>query len=246
MAVTRRKADQVADDLLHRIVSGELDVGSILPREDELAARYGVNRGVIREAIKLLEVHRLVRPQRRRGTEVLDPLASLSPEVLKAMLMPSPGRVEPTMLAELLELRASLDEDLTALAAERRTEDDLRELEIRLQELREALDDAPRYAAAMQRLGLTMARATQNRIYLMFVHWHGRVMADAGEVMLEARAPSEAHLQGLELLVELVRARDVEGARALVRTFHAYATPMLLERAEALAREATGVASSSG
>jgi len=70
-----RKADRVAHDLLRRIVSGELPVGSLLPREDELAARYQVNRSVIREAVKLLEVHRLVRPVRRRGTEVLSPLA---------------------------------------------------------------------------------------------------------------------------------------------------------------------------
>src|SRR5688572_11597010 len=81
-----RKADRVSRDLLGRIVSGDLPVGSILPKEDELAEHYQVNRSVIREAIKLLEVHRLVRPVRRRGTEVLSPLSSMSPEVLRALL----------------------------------------------------------------------------------------------------------------------------------------------------------------
>lgn len=84
-----RKADRVAQDLLRRIVAGEVEVGSLLPKEAELAEAHGVNRSVIREAIKLLEVHRLVRPIRRRGTEVLDPMASMSPEVLRAMLVPS-------------------------------------------------------------------------------------------------------------------------------------------------------------
>ena len=63
-ARTPRKADRVADDLLRRIVAGEHTVGSILPREAELAEEYEVNRSVVREAIKLLEVHRLVRPVR--------------------------------------------------------------------------------------------------------------------------------------------------------------------------------------
>ena len=230
MAIAKRKADQVADDLLQQIVSGELSVGSLLPRENELADRYGVNRGVIREAIKLLEVHRLVRPQRRRGTEVLDPLASLSPEVVSAMLIPQPGRVDPAMFAELLEVRTSLDETLTGLAAANRTEDDLVEIEATLDALRAAYDDPPRYAALMQRLGLAIAAATQNRIFLMFAHWHGRVVADAGELMLQLRSPSPEHLQGVELMVQLIRDRDVAGAQQLVRTFHAYATPLLLER----------------
>ena len=39
MAIAKRKADQVADDLLRRIVAGELTVGSLLPRENELADR---------------------------------------------------------------------------------------------------------------------------------------------------------------------------------------------------------------
>ena len=85
-AASPRKADLVARDLMRRIVSGEVSVGSLLPKEEELAAGYRVNRSGVREAVKLLEVHRLVRPVRRRGTEVLSPLSSLSPEVLRALL----------------------------------------------------------------------------------------------------------------------------------------------------------------
>src|SRR5688572_19789978 len=119
-ALAARKADVVARDLMRRIVGGELPVGSLLPKEDELAARYRVNRSVIREAVKLLEVHRLVRPVRRRGTEVLSPLASLSPEVLRALLVPSPGRIDPRVLGGLLEIRAALDVEMSGRAAERR------------------------------------------------------------------------------------------------------------------------------
>src|SRR5688572_16140682 len=116
-----RKADRVARDLLGRIVGGELAVGTLLPKEDELAAQFGVNRSVIREAIKLLEVHRLVRPIRRRGTEVLSPLSSMSPEVLRAMLSPRAGVIDRRVLGGFLEIRAALDVQMTGLAAERRS-----------------------------------------------------------------------------------------------------------------------------
>src|SRR5688572_25376961 len=120
-----RKADDVAHDLMSRIVSGDIEVGSLLPRESDLAASYGVNRSVVREANKLLEVHRLVRPTRRRGTEVLDPLASVTPAVLRAMLADDRGRIDVAMLGEFLELRAFLDARMSALAAARRDDADL-------------------------------------------------------------------------------------------------------------------------
>ena len=59
-----RKADLVANELLRKIVSGAVDVGSLLPKQNELAAEYGVNQSVVPEAIKLPEVHQLVRPVR--------------------------------------------------------------------------------------------------------------------------------------------------------------------------------------
>ena len=105
----RRKADKVADSLLRSIVSGEISIGSLLPKEAELAEHHGVNRSVIREAIKLLEVHRLVQPRRRRGTEVLDPMASLSPEVIEAMLAPEAGRLDPEVLADLLRVLGAIE-----------------------------------------------------------------------------------------------------------------------------------------
>src|SRR5688572_18206526 len=133
-----RKADTVADSLLRRIVSGELPAGTLLPREDEIARQHGVNRGVVREAMKLLEVHRLVRPTKRRGTEVHDRRASTSPEVLRAMLVTEPGRVDASVLACVAEIRAHLDGEIAALAAARRTDEDLAALEAGLSGLRAA------------------------------------------------------------------------------------------------------------
>ncbi len=226
-----RKADRVAQDLLRRIVAGELSVGSLLPKEAELAAQHGVNRSVVREAIKLLEVHRLVRPIRRRGTEVLDPLASMSPEVLRAMLAPSPGRVDRDVLADFLEVRAALDVQMTMLAAERRTDEDLKRLESTLEVLESALHDRPRNDRASAALTREIARATHNRIFEMMVWWHQTVATDLSDIFRVVRPANEPHLQGLTLLVGLIRRREVEQVRTLVTAFHEWATPRLLAAA---------------
>lgn len=226
-----RKADRVAQDLLRRIVRGELDVGSLLPKEAELAARYEVNRSVIREAIKLLEVHRLVRPVRRRGTEVLDPVASLSPEVLRAMIQPSPGHIDRAVFRDFLELRTSVDIQMSVLAAERRTDEDLAEFDACLEALEAALHHRDRYDAAADRLSRAMARATHNRVYEMMAWWNLQVARDLQDVFRTVRPPNEPHLAGIRLLVDLVRKREVEQVRTLVDAFHAWATPRMLAAA---------------
>lgn len=213
-----------------RVVSGELSPGDLLPKENELAERYAVNRSVVREAVKLLEVHKLVRPVRRRGTEVLDPMRSLSPEVLRAMLSPGAGRIDRRMLEGLLEVRAALDVEMSGLAAQRRTDADLAAMRACIERARGARND-PRYPSLAQELPLLVARATHNPVYEMLAHWNQVVMSDLGELFAMARPTTDAHFQGIELLVDLVMRREVDAVRSLVRAFHVWATPRVLAAA---------------
>ncbi len=226
-----RKADRVSRDLLGRIVRGEVEVGSLLPREDELAKEYRVNRSVIREAIKLLEVHRLVRPIRRRGTEVLSPLASMSPEVLRAMLCPTPGVIDRHVLVGLLEIRACLDIEMMGIAAARRTRRDIEAMNRILVRMRAIIDengDPHAYFDFADELSLAFARATKNPLFEMLAAWHRTVVKDLESLFVFVRAPSISHHQALVTLVEQIRWKDVEGARRVVTAFHAWSTPRLI------------------
>jgi GntR family transcriptional repressor for pyruvate dehydrogenase complex len=224
-----RKADAIADDLLHRIVRGELAPGALLPREEELAASHGVTRGVVREALRALETSRLIRPTKRRGTEVLDPLASISPAVLRAMLLPDGRRVDRRALADVLEVRAHLDALMNALAAERRDEGDMARIDAALARLASLFHEPRRYVRAMDDLALEIARATKNRLFEMLVHWHGEVARDLEDVLFYVRFPTEPQLEGVRFLVDSIRARDAETARRLTETFHEWASARLLE-----------------
>jgi len=226
-----RKADRVSHDLLRQIVAGEVQPGDLLPKEDILAKTYGVNRSVVREAVKLLEVHRLVRPIKRKGTVALNPMGSLSPEVIHAMLSPSPGAFDMDVLADVLEIRAELDIHMTGLAAERRSAEDLEILEERLRLVEDSRGDIHAYSESLDQFSLAMASATGNRIFLMMVHWHHRVHSELGDLMLSVRQPTQAHMTGLKILIELIRKQDIHGVRSLVSAFHKWATPRLLAAA---------------
>ena len=223
----RRKADEVARDLLGQIVRGELEVGSVLPREADLAEQYGVNRSVVREANKLLEVHRLVHPTRRRGTEVLDPMQSVTPAVLSAMLVDRRGRVDPDMLAEFLEIRSLLDVEMTALAAERHDEADLAELEHAVVRIEQTEPGTHEAFEAVNDFGAAVARASKNRIFVMLTHWHSQIAGTIEPLLTKVRAPA-ASAGGHRVLFEAIRNREGELAAGLVREFHRWANQHLL------------------
>jgi DNA-binding FadR family transcriptional regulator len=226
-----RKADIVARDLLRRIVRGELKKGSLLPVEDDLAKGYDVNRSVIREAIKLLEVHELVRPVRRRGTEVLDPLATFSADVVVAMLRPEPARIDLAVLHGVLDTRATLDAHMMELVCANRTKADLELLEALLDKVEKNKGAIDAYMGAHAELSLAFARATHNPIYPMLAHWNRRVVAELADLFRPIFAGAEAHAAGLGIVITCIRKRDGAAARTLVTEFHKWLNPRLLAAA---------------
>ena len=63
----RSVATQVRDELRKLIAADGLGAGDQLPSETDIAARFGVARGTVREALKLLEQGGLVKVQHGRG-----------------------------------------------------------------------------------------------------------------------------------------------------------------------------------
>lgn len=60
----QRLAEQVADQLRRRILTGELPDGSILPKEDELLVEYPISKPSLREAMRILEADGLLTVRR--------------------------------------------------------------------------------------------------------------------------------------------------------------------------------------
>ena len=87
---TRRSAGgaplyvQVSRALKEEIVSGAWPVGSLLPTEDELCARFAVSRYTVREALRRLREDGLVSSRQGAGTVVMPPPAA-DAHVLQSM-----------------------------------------------------------------------------------------------------------------------------------------------------------------
>jgi GntR family transcriptional regulator, transcriptional repressor for pyruvate dehydrogenase complex len=112
--------DRVFEQLTAEIVSGGYPVGSAIPSERELSGQLGVNRHVVREAVKRLEQVGLVRGMQGGRTTVLDYRQTAGLDVL-ALLAEHVRDVKPLLplLVAALEMRAGIGADLVRLCAER-------------------------------------------------------------------------------------------------------------------------------
>jgi GntR family transcriptional regulator, transcriptional repressor for pyruvate dehydrogenase complex len=116
----RSLPDTVFEQLTAEIVGGEYPVGSPIPSERELSKLLGVNRHVVREAVKRLEQVGLVRGMQGGRTTVLDFRLTAGLDVL-ALLAEHARELEPLLplLVAALEMRAGIGADLARLCAER-------------------------------------------------------------------------------------------------------------------------------
>ncbi len=124
----RSLSSEVFDQIQDQILSGELQAGELLPSERQLCELFGVNRGAVREALKRLEQIQLVAIQHGGGTRVLDYRVTAGIEILPALLVRG-GVIDLGVVGGVMELRASMAEDIALLCARRVDEQVLTELD---------------------------------------------------------------------------------------------------------------------
>ncbi|MEU8529566.1 MULTISPECIES: FadR/GntR family transcriptional regulator [Streptomyces] len=155
----RRSAlsDQVIAQLRNQITSGEWPVGSRIPTEPELVEQLGVARNTVREAVRALAHNGLLDIRQGSGTYVL-----ATSELAGVMHRRFAGS-DPRHVAEV---RSTLESSAARLAAERRTERDVRQLETLLARREEAWasGDAERFVTTDATFHHAVVAASHNDV----------------------------------------------------------------------------------
>ena len=131
--------DQAIDKVKEMLLTGELQPGDRLPPEKELSERLGLSRSSLREAVKALEIIRVLDVRRGDGTYV----TSLRPEVLLEALSFVADVQQDSSVLELLEVRRILEPEAAALATGRTEPSDVEQLRVLLDQVADgtAVDD---------------------------------------------------------------------------------------------------------
>jgi DNA-binding FadR family transcriptional regulator len=169
----RRSAlsEQVIAALRTQITSGEWPVGSRIPTEPELVEQLGVARNTVREAVRALAHNGLLDIRQGSGTYVV------ATSELAGVMHRRFADADPRHVAEL---RSSLEASAASLAAGRRTERDLRQLETLLRRRDEAWRSGEIEAFVTADTGFHMAVVAASHNDVMTA-----LYADLGEVLRE-------------------------------------------------------------
>jgi GntR family transcriptional repressor for pyruvate dehydrogenase complex len=206
--IERRKTyELVADQLTAEISSRRLKPGDLLPTERELVGSYRVGRSSIREALRMLESRGLIRSN-GNGTFSVAPYRTTLDHSLDLLVA-----VAEADYGELFEVRRILEGETAALAAERRTRDDLRRMSDAIIDMEEGLDSEERFIEADLRFHLTVAEATRNRVLMHLMN--------AVRALLLRSLASSYHIAGsperaIDMhheIFDAIDARDPDAAR---------------------------------
>ena len=191
------------------VVSGELVEGESLPPESSLASQFGVSRTVVREAIQVLQERGLVEVKQGQGVFVARPTTDLIASGLRLLT-----ELEGSSTLEVVEVREVLETAACALAADRATQANLRELERCLERMEDGIDDAESFLSADVGFHRELVRATGNRVLQMITAPVFDLMKESRGSIFHVKGASQRAIQHHRKILEALRSGDGVQARA--------------------------------
>lgn len=232
---------EVTRRLLDFLLAGHFEPGQRLPSERQLAESLGVGRSVVREALKSLTLLGIVEVRQGSGTFLKSTESDLLPQVIEWGLLLGAKRTR-----DLVEARRHLEVVIAGLAAQRRSEAALQDLERELGNMRVAEDRSDAFVAADIAFHMHVAEAAGNETLFQIMSsvrsllqvWISRVM-QLGDAQTAATAESHAPIY------EAIAAGDAQAAREAMESHLDWAYSrleetlppegdLLVERAEAV------------
>jgi GntR family transcriptional repressor for pyruvate dehydrogenase complex len=210
----RRKVyEQVAEQLLAQIGARHLKSGDPLPSERELTETFSVGRSSIREALRMLESQGVISSVNGGAFVVADAANPLNNSLQLMVALDSESGVH-----DLFELRRIIDCEAAALAAVRRTPEQIAEMRLAIVAMEEALpahDEA--FVLADLRFHLAIAEATGNRLILYSMQAARGVVRRALEQVVNVPRSPESAVVEHRAVLEAVTARNPDWARNAMR-----------------------------
>ncbi|MCX7423114.1 MAG: FCD domain-containing protein [Planctomycetia bacterium] len=238
--LSSRPATQVrelARKIRHRIQAERLTDGSFFMTEAQLAAEYGASRTVTREAVSRLQALGLLEGRKRKGLIVRcpDPLRLFQNSLPSLMTSPDDWR-------DLAQLRYAIEVGAIELAVRAATDEQIE----RLGEIEQELEQA------------VLADQTSARTIELDVKFHSlilemtgsRLIAGMQQVLVQffqtvpQAKPTLASAERIcwehRELLDAIRDRDVERARAMIRVQIRKTLDAAIETVEAVSTTETG------
>jgi GntR family transcriptional regulator, transcriptional repressor for pyruvate dehydrogenase complex len=199
-----RLYEQVVERLLSHVIEGQLEAGDRLPPERDLAESLGVSRATVAQALVALEVLGVIDVQHGSGAVLL--YRPSSAVVLRGL------REHADRLPDIVDARSAVETKIAALAAARRTPEDLSAIEHALTVMAEDIGQGGRGVEGDELFHAAVTAAAHSSVL-------ARMMAQISDLIRETRLESLSQegrpgqsLESHRAIVEAIR--DQEPGRA--------------------------------
>jgi DNA-binding FadR family transcriptional regulator len=213
----------LVEAVTERIQSGQYKRGDQLPTEKELIEEFGVSRTVVREAIANMKASGLVATHQGKGAFVLE-------DGVRSFTIPDDKLALASDLLEALEVRIAIESEAAALAARRRTPEQLAAIVAACDAMDAALARGEETTSLDIAFHRAIADATGNRHFVGLFNYLGEVLMtrarpSASAVGLSNRPYDPDKLREFQarissdhrMIVEAIAAGDSDAARAALR-----------------------------
>ena len=219
--VRTRLYEQVAEQITTWISTNGLTAGDRLPPERELAARLGISRATLSQALVALEVIGVVAVRHGDGTVVTEAPTKRIVEAIRA---------HADRLPEIIDTRDALETKIAELAASRRNDEDLRRIDDALASMEADIEAGQRGVEGDERFHGAVTAAAHSLLL-------ARLMDEISDLIRETRIESlsqpdrpRASLAGHRAIAEAIRAGDPQRAAAAMHAHVAMVSDVALLR----------------
>lgn len=211
-AIRRNKVyEEVARQIQNHILE-HLKPGDVLPPERELAQRFGVSRGSVRDAIRSLELIGLLEPRQGMGTVVREPPAEALVNPLAAVLMQ-----KRKLVGELVDVRRIIEPPLAGHAALHATAGQIAEMEQILERQSEKVLRGEMAIEEDSEFHYHIALAADNSVVLRMVDVLMDLLRETRERSLQSGGRPQKSLAGHRRILAALKRHDPAASEAAMR-----------------------------
>lgn len=211
LRIGARLSEQLAESLIVSIRDGQLPPGQRLPTESALVQRFGVSRTVVREALSRLKTLGLIESRQGSGAFIKDSSATAANQLV---LTPD-GSVNAVI--QMVEMRRALEAESAALAAARRTPNDIKNIKEKIVALERAVAAGGDGVAEDVAFHTAIATAACNPFLLATLAYLNQFLRDATRVTRANESTRDDFTQQVRdehaMIVSTIESGDAAAAR---------------------------------
>ncbi len=208
---TQTLSQEIVEKIEEVILQKKVLPGEKLPTEKEMCAMFGVSRTSLREALQMLSARGLVTIRKGSGIYVNN---YSSAHVIKPMSLFLELNLDRDYILYVVEVRKMIEPTIARLAAQNRTDDDIKKLDKNLQELKRCPSNNFYKQGQIDRdFHLIIAYACKNPIIPVIVTPIFKLMPKIR--MLVYANVDTAKIDAIDYhikIIERIKSKDAEGA----------------------------------